>query len=135
MFPPPSPYPLHNPLSLNYINKFRTTLISLTPCRGFLAKARNIAELRSPGRDDGTIARILWKTAQVKRNNPAGVSLKDAKDADELLSRAYLARAALIASNEAGELDVTNMSTTGVDPDNWEADEDSFDQLVPGYFR
>ena len=69
------------------------------------------------------------------RNNPVGVSLKDAKDAEELLSRAYLARAALIASNEAGELDVANMSLTGVDPDDWEVEEDSFDQLVPGYFR
>jgi hypothetical protein len=103
--------------------------------RGFLAKARGIAELRSPARDDGTIARILWKTAQVLRENPAGVSVRDAKEAGDLLHRAYLARAALVACNEAGESDAVGMSVTGNDQAGVIDEEELFDLLVPGYYR
>jgi hypothetical protein len=121
---------------------------NIDPALGFLAKARNIAELRSPARDDGTIARILWKTATVLKNQPSGTTLKDTREAELLLNRAYNARAQLVSSGEAGEgeaiaklEDMGNSEDGGDgDPDmekkkTMEREEASFDLLVPGYFR
>ena len=100
--------------------------------RGFLNKARNIAELRSPARDDGTIARILWKIANILRNNPAGTTLAQGQEAEQLLARAYKARSALQASGEAGEpRDQFNQEAMT----EKEEEEVSFELLVPGLYR
>jgi hypothetical protein len=87
-----------------------------------------IAQLRSPNRDDGTMARIMWKTSKVMEDDTYGMY---AKEAEELRIRADLAQKTLtgsgegivvIAIDEKGNLDVGE-------------EEDSYDALVPGYFR
>jgi tetratricopeptide (TPR) repeat protein len=104
------------------------------PALGFLSKARHIAELRSPLRDDGTIARILWKISMVLRNQPSGMSVKEAKEADQILARAYLARSALTESGEAAEGEIYDLDRREA-MSEMEREEESFDLLVPGYFR
>jgi hypothetical protein len=83
--------------------------------------------LRSPNRDDGPIARILWKTAVVLESNPLG---QHAKEAQELRNRAALAQQQLIAAGEGGELPHS-------DEDNPERNEekDGYDVLVPLFHR
>lgn len=95
--------------------------------RAYLDKARTIAELRSPSRDDGVIARILWKTAIVLESDTFGTYAADAR---ELRTRAELARTALLGSGEGGIIPY-------MEDDNSERtqEEDSFDSLVPLYFR
>ncbi len=102
---------------------------------GFLNKARNIAELRSPARDDGTIARILWKIAMVLRNNPDGTSLAHAQEAEQLLARAYNARAALQASGEAGEPRDEYNQDLRYPMSEKDEEKISFELLVPGLYR
>jgi hypothetical protein len=101
--------------------------------KGFLAKVRNIAELRSPARDDGPVARILWKTAMILRNQPAGVSLQDMKESEQLLGRAYNAKSQLLMSGEAGEGEIYDRDARDRMTE-MEKEEDGFDLLVPGYF-
>jgi len=107
---------------------------NVDPALGFLNKARNIAELRSPARDDGTIARILWKIAMVLKNQPGGTSLAEANEANQLLTRAYNARSALTASGEGGEGELYELERRDAMTE-MEKEEESFDLLVPGYFR
>jgi hypothetical protein len=107
---------------------------NVDPALGFLNKARNIAELRSPARDDGTIARILWKIAMVLKNQPGGTSLADANEAGRLLARAYNARSTLTASGEGGEGELYELERRDAMTE-MEREEESFDLLVPGYFR
>jgi hypothetical protein len=107
---------------------------NIDPALGYLAKARNIAELRSPGRDDGTIARILWKTANVLKNQPGGTTIKQAQEAEQLLARAYSARSTLSASGEGGEGELYELERRDA-MSEMEKEEESFDLLVPGYFR
>lgn len=96
--------------------------------RGYLAKARSIAELRSPTRDDGTVARILWKTAQALKYHVSGAGNEEAR---QLLERAYAARDALNASGEAVDVPFNDDE----ERPEIENEEETFDQLVPGYFR
>lgn len=105
--------------------------------RNYLRKARNIAELRSPTRDDGTIARILWKTAMVLLANPEGLGVPETKDAEDLLNRAFNARSALITSGEGTEIKEIDLldSVDTDDKTRKELDEESFDLLVPIFFR
>jgi hypothetical protein len=91
-------------------------------------KARNIAELRSPTRDDGTVARILWQTAQALRYHVSGSGNEEAR---LLLERAYAARDALKITGEAVDLQTLDEE----ERPEIEDEEESFDQLVPGYFR
>lgn len=107
---------------------------NIDPALGYLAKARNIAELRSPARDDGTIARILWKTAVVLKNQPGGTTVKEAQEAEQLLARAYFARSTLAASGEGGEGELYELDRREA-MSEMEREEESFDLLVPGYFR
>ena len=94
----------------------------------WLDKAMTIAQLRSPNRDDGTMARILWKTSIVLERDTLG-RYKD--EADEKRIRAEVARtllnnngegAPVIAIDDDGNADVAE-------------EEDTYDALVPGYFR
>lgn len=87
-----------------------------------------IASLRSPGRDDGTMARIMWKKSIVLDSDTFGAYLDEAK---ELRDRADLALRKLNASGEGGVV-------FSVDDDgNPDADEEenAYDSLVPGFFR
>lgn len=91
-------------------------------------KALAIAQLRSSNRDDGTIARILWKTSKVMEDDTYGTY---AKQAEELRIRAEVAQKTLIGNGECGMIIAID------DKGNLDADEeeDSYDALVPLYFR
>ena len=98
--------------------------------RAYLDKARAIAELRSPTRDDGTIARILWKTAVVLEEDTFGTYAEEAK---ALRTRTEVARQALMGSGESGFIPfLEDYEKMGIlrDPE-----EDSYDVLVPLFFR
>lgn len=95
--------------------------------RSWLDKAMKIAELRSPNRDDGPIARILWKTAVVLESEPLTYS---AKEAAELRKRAVEAQADLLGSGEGGEKPF--IDEDGVERNE---EEDGYDVLVPLFFR
>jgi hypothetical protein len=95
--------------------------------RGLLDKAKAIAELRCPTHDDGVIARILWKTAVVLESDTYGTYATEAAD---MRRRAEVARLRLLASGEGGIIPF-------IDEDDAERnqEEDSYDALVPLYFR
>jgi hypothetical protein len=95
--------------------------------RGFLDKALTIAQLRSPARDDGTMARILWKTSMVLDDDVVG----GGKEASEMRLRADLALRKLSGNGE-GALVVTIDEDGNADPVETE---DAYDALVPGFFR
>jgi hypothetical protein len=103
-------------------------LILILLYRAYLDKAMTIAQLRSPDRDDGTMARIMWKTSQVLESDTLATFLDDA---NELRIRAELALKTLSAKGEGGI--VFSFDDDGnPDPDEME---DAYDSLVPGYFR
>lgn len=87
-----------------------------------------IAQLRSPHRDDGTMARILWKTSVVLEDDAVGAY---AAESTSKRTRAELARRKLTGNGE-GNLVFTLDEHGNVDPNETE---DSYDALVPGYFR
>jgi hypothetical protein len=87
-----------------------------------------IAQLRSPNRDDGTMARIMWKLSKVMEDDTFGTY---AKQAEELRIRAEVAQKTLAGNGEGGV--IIAIDDKG-DLDAIE-EEDSYDALVPGYFR
>jgi hypothetical protein len=87
-----------------------------------------IAQLRSPNRDDGTMARILWKTSEVLNDDTFGTYKVEA---DEMRIRAEVARRDLTNSGEGGLVFAIDEEGNA---DAIEI-EDSYDNLVPGYFR
>lgn len=92
----------------------------------YLKKALSIARLRSPGHDDGTVARILWKTA-VLRATPA------ASDAD-ITSMRKAAEAAFQDPKNHGEgMLILTLDEKG-EEDEQELEE-AYDKLVPEFFR
>jgi len=96
--------------------------------KSYLDKAMSIAQLRSPNRDDGTMARILWKTSVVLEDDTVG---SYAAEAISMRTRAELARRKLTGNGEGG------LVFTIDEEGNADANEteDSYDALVPGYFR
>jgi tetratricopeptide (TPR) repeat protein len=96
--------------------------------RVWLDKALNIAQLRSPGRDDGTITRLLWKTSQVLESDAVGAYQNEA---NEMRIRAEMARKDLTGKGEGGVV-------IALDEDGLEVIDElekSYDQLVPLFFR
>jgi hypothetical protein len=87
-----------------------------------------IAELRSPDRDDGTMARIMWKKSLVLESDTFGTFQEEAT---ELRIRAELALRKLTTNGEGGV--VLSLDDEG-NADQAEM-EDAYDSLVPGYFR
>jgi hypothetical protein len=87
-----------------------------------------IAQLRSPNRDDGTMARIMWKKSKILEDDAYGMY---AKEAEELRVRAEVAQRILTTNGEGGVIIALD------DRGNLDADEeeDSYDALVPGFFR
>ena len=83
--------------------------------------------MRSPTRDDGVIARILWKTAVVLESDVLG---KFSSEAGELRQRAELARNKLVASGEGGSIPFADEDDTERDQE-----EASYDALVPLFYR
>jgi hypothetical protein len=88
----------------------------------FLDKARKISELRSPTRDDGPIARILWKTSVVLASDPY---ISDNAEANHLRYQAEAAKQMLLAAGEGGFIQGSGRTE----------EEDSYDSLVPLFFR
>ena len=83
----------------------------------YFGKAFDVADTRSPGEVDGTIARIMWKKSEVLIDDPIRRS-----------EGLELRRQMLVAlSDIAAELGLT------LDPDL--SEEQKFDMLLPGYFR
>jgi hypothetical protein len=103
-----------------------TTMIMLTIHRYNLNKALTIAELRSPNRDDGPIARILWTMAKFLDSDTLG---RYAEEAQRLRNRAAVAQQKLVAAGEGGEIPVL-----GNEADR-DLEEDSYDALVPLFYR
>jgi hypothetical protein len=99
----------------------------LTPNRNYLGKALAIAELRSPNRDDGPIARILWTTAKVLATDTFG---KYQEEAENLRRRAAAAQQELLATGEGGDIPILNDEYADRD-----TEEDSYDALVPLFYR
>jgi hypothetical protein len=69
----------------------------------------------------------------VLRGQPGGMSVKDAQEAQDLLERAYNAKSQLTATGEAGEGEIYYQDAR--DKITEIQEEESFDLLVPGYFR
>jgi len=88
--------------------------------RGWLTKALSIAQIQSPGVDDGTTARILWKLAQVMDLG----DVDDAKEAQNLRTRAAIARR-----------EISGRTINDVDEQNFGEIEESYNYMVPGSFR
>ena len=87
----------------------------------YLSKALKIAEVMSSGVINGTIARTLWKKAEVMQQDP----LADHRSVAQLMAD--------IESSQKTIADELGVDITLVEG---EADrEKSFDLLVPGYFR
>jgi hypothetical protein len=74
------------------------------------------------------MARILWKTSVVLESDTFGTY---AKEADEMRIRAEVARRVLTGNGEGG-LVIAIDEEGNADPGETE---DSYDALVPGYFR
>jgi hypothetical protein len=102
--------------------------ITTNEVRMFLDKGRAISELRSPNRDDGPIARILWKTAVVLDSDPYN---SYANEATELRQKAEVAKAELLAGGEGGIIPFREEG----DPSKRTEEEDSYDSLIPLFFR
>jgi hypothetical protein len=88
--------------------------------RNWLYKALNIAEIRNPGRNDGTAARILWKLSQVLREIHV-----DAEEAEEMENRALMIRKGIIGRTGAEDSY----------EERYDDMEHSYDILVSGFFR
>ncbi len=110
--------PNYNPIS-ECLSKF--------PDRGYLEKALAIAQLRSPSRDDGTIARILFKMAKVLEQDVLA-----GPQAQQTRNRAEVARRALTASGEGNMVQILD-DEGNVDYE--EEEDEAYDLLVPIFFR
>lgn len=87
-----------------------------------------IAQLRSPNRDDGTMARIMWKTSKVLEADTFGTYQAEAT---ALRIRADMALKTLTAKGEGGVV-IALDEEGNADPVE---EEEAYDALVPGYFR
>ena len=92
----------------------------------WITKSLAIAELRSPSRDDGTIARILFKLSKVLENDVLA-----GPQAQQFRNRADVARHALAARGEGNMVQVLD-EDGNVDYDE---EEYAYDALVPIFFR
>lgn len=96
--------------------------------RNYLGKALAIAQLRSPSRDDGTTARILWKISLVLESDIFGTFHKEA---DDMRIRAEMARRAIVSDGQ-GYVAVSINEECNADAAE---EEDYYDALVPYVFR
>ncbi len=91
-------------------------------------KALAIAQLRSPTRVDGTMARILWMTSVVLESDSSG---RYRREANDMRMRAEDARKTLTTNGEGGFVPALYEEGNANAIDT----EDLYDSLVPGYFR
>jgi len=120
--------PIHPITAAAYLSmgQVEFKLKNLELAKSHLEKAKAIAELRSPTRDDGTIARILYVLHRVM-----GEDLLMAAEAEELRVRAEIARTTLVSTGESAMVDAYDM-----DGNLQLADEALlYDALVPIFFR
>lgn len=95
--------------------------------KGYLEKARAIAQLRSPERDDGSLTRISWKLATVLESDTLG---SYGEEAAALRIRAAISRNMLLAEGEGGAI-----AWAEEDESERNREEDMYDALVPLFFR
>jgi len=88
---------------------------------GYLAKAQDIAEIRSGFMIDGTVARIMWKRGEVMSDDP----LESQKEAAQFMENMEFKQREI--AEQLG-IDLQGL-------DQLADKEKSFDLLVPGYFR
>lgn len=86
-----------------------------------------IGQLRSPERDDGPIARILWKLATVLESDTLG---RFVEEATAFRTRAEVARTSLLAAGEGGAI-----AYADEDENERNREEDLYDSVVPLFFR
>jgi hypothetical protein len=110
-------------------------ILKLTFERQYLDKARNIAEIRSPSRDDGTIARILWKTSKVLEDDAlASAEAAELRKRAEIAARTISSRGeSSIAAEMAMDKDEIDEDLDALDLDDEE--EARYTELVPAFFR
>ena len=84
--------------------------------------------MNSPHRDDGPVARILWKISQVLEADDLN---RYTQEADDLKNRAAIARAKLRTSGEGGAKGFLRED----DADDGDEEEDDYDVLVPLFYR
>lgn len=94
--------------------------------RSYLNKAKAIAEMRSPDRDDGTVARIIWMLSKVLREDAL-----TAAQAFNLRERAEATRDILIQQGQSAPTPEFDDEGNFIEPD----EETLYDNLVPGFFR
>jgi tetratricopeptide (TPR) repeat protein len=90
----------------------------------FLDKALNIQDIRTNGVVDGTIARIMWKKAEILLDEPVGGRREEA--------------ARLRADAEIRQREIADELGIDLKLEDLEKEQDrekTFDLLVPGYFR
>ncbi|RDW59780.1 hypothetical protein BP6252_12867 [Coleophoma cylindrospora] len=122
-------FELKHPEVAKYENtELLLTFTVLTVRRKNLDKSLAIASLRSPNRDDGTMARIMWKMSVILEDDTYGTY---AKEADSLRLRAELARQQLTASGESGLVFAID-ENGNEDRDETEA---SYEALIPFFYR
>ncbi|KAH6690247.1 hypothetical protein BKA61DRAFT_287339 [Leptodontidium sp. MPI-SDFR-AT-0119] len=98
--------------------------------RSNLDKAEAISRLWSPARDDGPIARILWKRATILESDSSG---KHAEEATDLKAKAAEIKRRLMASGEGGM--IPHYEDQGNSKDKENREEDSYDALVSLFYR
>ncbi|KAH9220315.1 P-loop containing nucleoside triphosphate hydrolase protein [Leptodontidium sp. 2 PMI_412] len=98
--------------------------------RSNLDKAEAISRLGSPARDDGPIARILWKRATILESDSSG---KHAEEATDLKAKAAEIKQRLMASGEGGM--IPHYEDQGNSKDKENREEDSYDALVSLFYR
>ncbi|CZT03883.1 uncharacterized protein RAG0_10529 [Rhynchosporium agropyri] len=101
---------------------------NMNNAKAYLDKAMAIAQLRSPDRDDGTMARMMWRMSVVLDSDTYG-TFQD--EATALRNRAELAMREMSAQGEGGGVLVLD-EEGAVDQNEME---DAFNSLVPGYLR
>ncbi|PVH79053.1 hypothetical protein DL98DRAFT_633450 [Cadophora sp. DSE1049] len=95
-----------------------------------LEKSKLIAEMRSPIRNDGTIARLLWKMAVVVESSGAGSHVAQAAI---LRSKAEKIKQELVVASEGGA--IRSRDGLLISAGEHCQEESSYDALVPLFFR
>lgn len=98
--------------------------------RSNLDKAEAISRLGNPTRDDGPIARILWKRATILESDLSG---KHAEEATDLKAKAAEIKQRLMASGEGGM--IPHYEDQGNSKDKENREEDSYNALVSLFYR
>lgn len=99
------------------------TMGNSADARRNLETAANLIEIHRRGVDDGNLARILWKRAEIDLSEPSAWELQQQRADAEAVR------------DEAEEMRIRIEKTSGIVTSVEDADEETYDRLVCGYFR